>query len=112
VHISRKQRYSVSLDLNTILCVPSPVSLLPLRIRLKITFRFVDEISAYVGANSFALGDLSRPYTMLLVKIQGSYFSPCPKTKGWGESAALAIRLRKLGWSFAETQLRATNWLE
>jgi hypothetical protein len=49
------------------------------RIRLKIIFRSVDEISAYVGANSFALGDLSRPPHLLLVKIQGSYYSPCPK---------------------------------
>ncbi len=39
------------------------MSINPHRIRLKITFRFVDEISAYVGANKFAQGDLSRPHT-------------------------------------------------
>jgi hypothetical protein len=37
------------------------------------------KISIYVGANSFALGDLSRPHTLLFVKIQGSYYSPYPK---------------------------------
>ena len=39
------------------------MSINPHRIRLKITFRSVDETSADVGANSFAQGDLSRPRT-------------------------------------------------
>ena len=68
------------------------------RIRLKITFRFVDEISAYVGANSFALGDLSRPHTCCSSKFREVISRPILNRSGrWGQGCGTSVQQRHEG---------------